>query len=113
MQLKIGDITFDLITFAEQTNTFRVNYIFSMPIAETQVDIIKSATEFELINGDTTTHFDGIEFDKYYVDSSSIITYTLYKEIGNRVDELIERTNALEMSQQEQDDIIIDLLSTL
>jgi len=113
MQLKIGDNIYELNSFAEQISTFRIDYIFSMPMAETEIHVIKSATEFELINGDTTTHFDGVEFDKYSVDSANVITYTLYKEIGKRVDELIKRANALEMSQQEQDDIIIDLLSTL
>lgn len=111
MQLKIGDNTFDLISFTEQTNTFRIGYIFSMPIAETQIDIIKSASEFDLINGETTTHFDGVEFDKYSVDADNVITYTLYKEIGQRVDELNGKVSALEVSQQEQDDIIIELLS--
>lgn len=110
MQLKIGDNTYELNSFSEQFNTFRIGYVFSMPIAETQIDVIKSASEFDLINGETT-HFDGVEFDKYCVDSSNVITYTLYKEIGQRVDKLNGKVSALEISQQDQDDIIVELLN--
>ena len=88
MQLKINENTYDLLTFTEQTNTFRMGYIFSMPIAYTNINDIKMAKEFDLINGDITTHFDGVEFDKYSVGADDIITYILYKEIGKRVDNL-------------------------
>lgn len=113
MQLKIGDNTFELLSFAEQTNTFRISYIFSMPIAETQIDIIKSASEFDLINGDTTTHFDGVEFDKYSVDSANVITYMLYREIGQRVDHLNSDVIEIKDAQRNQDELLTELLELL
>lgn len=111
MQIVIDKNTYNIDTFVEQTATTRISYVFSMPIAESNINDIKSSSEFDLVNGDITTHYDGVEFDKYSVTSDNIITFTLYKEIGKRVDDLSEKISALEISQKDQDDIIVELLS--
>ena len=113
MQIKIGDNIFDILSFTEQTNTFRISYIFSMPITETNINVIKSASEFDLINGETTTHFDGVEFDKYSVDSENVITYMLYKEIGQRVDHLNSDVTEIKDVQRNQDELLTELLELL
>lgn len=113
MQIVIDKNVYNIDTFVEQTATTRISYIFSMPIAESNINDIKSASEFDLVNGDVTTHYDGVEFDKYSVTSDNIITFTLYKEIGKRVDELSVKLSALEVSQTEQDDIIAELLEIM
>lgn len=117
MQIKIDNKLHELISFSEQVYTTRISYVFSMLMSQTDINIVKSATEFDIISGDMTTHYDGVEFDKYSINTEDIITYTMYKEIGKRVDgldqrlaELEQRLAELEQSQADQDDILIDLL---
>lgn len=110
MQIKIDNKLYELNTFSEQAYTARICYIFSMPMSQTDINIIKSATEFDLISGDVTTHYDGVEFDKYSINVEDIITYTMYKEIGKRVDGLDQKLAELEQSQADQDDILIEIL---
>ena len=110
MQIKIDNKLYELNTFSEQVYTTRISYVFSMPMSQTDINTIKSAAEFDLISGDVTTHYDGVEFDKYSIDVEDIITYTMYKEIGKRVDGLDQRLAELEQSQADQDDILIEIL---
>lgn len=113
MQLKIGKKTFELSAFIRQESPTFINYLIRMPLAETDINLIKSAKEFSVVNGDSETFYTAecVQYRVYSVDDTETIEYTFYEEIGARVNELNERISALEVSQQDQDDIIVELLS--
>lgn len=112
MELIIGENRFSINTFIESPETTRIVYTIPMDMADTNINVITSASEFDIENGEIVTHYGNVECDNYTVSKKDgIITYKFFKEIGKRVDELAERLSSLETSQQEQDDIIIELLS--
>lgn len=113
MQLKIGKKTFELSAFIKQESPTFINYLIRMPLAETDINLIKSAKEFSVVNGESETFYSAecVQYRVYSVDDTETIEYTFYEEIGARVNELNERISALEVSQQDQDDIIVELLS--
>lgn len=114
MQLKIGETTFELSAFVVQTAATSINYLIRMPLANTDINLIKSAKEFSIINGDNETFYNA-ECTQYrvYKSETDEIEYTFYQEIGARVNELNEKVSLLEVSQQDQDDIIAEILETM
>lgn len=112
MQLKIGKKTFELSAFIKQESPTFINYLIRMPLAETDINLIKSAKEFSVVNGDSETFYSAecVQYRVYTVEDTDTIEYTFYEEIGARVNELLNRVAELEQSQSDQDDIIMDIL---
>lgn len=129
MQLKIGKKTFELSAFIKQESPTFINYLIRMPLAETDINLIKSAKEFSVVNGDSETFYTAecVQYRVYSEPTSEMkdlgngefelsatytdtIEYTFYEEIGARVNDLLNRIAELEQSQSDQDDIIMDIL---
>lgn len=114
MQLKINDEVFELTAFIPQKAETYYNYLIRMPKADSEIFLIESAEEFTIISGESETYYPNVICTQYRVYMNGDvkeIEYCFHQEVGKRVDELNERISALEVSQQDQDDIIVELLS--
>ena len=105
-------MTFEINSFITQNFPTNVSYLIGMNLADTDINLIKSAKEFSIINGETETFFtaDCTQYKVYKAETDQI-EYTFVVEVGARVNELLNRVGELETTQSEQDDIIMDLLN--
>ena len=112
MYLKIDDYVFELTNFFEQHSSSRNIYTPSMlwSEAESHLDILKNATYFDFVNGETLFHFEDVQFDKYIVTSNNEITFYYMKEIGARINQIIDTLNG-QINELENLSEVVDFLS--
>ena len=108
MYLKIDDYVFELTNFFEQHSSSRNIYTPSMlwSEAESHLDILKNATYFDFVNGETSFHFEDVQFDKYIVTSNNEITFYYMKEIGARLNQIIDCLSEQKMDVEQLSEVV-------
>ena len=81
MNLGVQNNTFELVKFAEKKELNYITCNISMKLQDSNIELMKSISDFSIIDEDTQTTYTDMTFVKYLIKAEGLITFVYCKQL--------------------------------